>query len=150
MYARNRKTGAKIVGAVDQVLGTYGIIQDSFRRNAAGEIEHTDDGSGTQINWDTTEHYMFQDENWDHVKDADIELIEDPAAAVPHEDPAKVTSEPDVTIVLRGGLVTDVKFPDGSTRQITVRVEDEEVEGLDKNGIERDPDGREYQVSTWP
>ena len=58
--------------------------------------------------------------------------------------------KPNIRIVLNGGLVTDVEIPGELAERVTIRVEDEDVEGLDEGEIHRDHDGREYYLSTWP
>jgi len=55
-----------------------------------------------------------------------------------------------VTVVLNGGLVSNIRLPKGYEETMEVRVENEDVEGAEETDIERDPDGREYTVSTWP
>ena len=59
-------------------------------------------------------------------------------------------SKPDlgeITIVVHGGLIETVNFPPELEGRLTVRVEDEDVDGVEAEDITTDTDGREYCVT---
>ena len=59
-------------------------------------------------------------------------------------------SKPDlgeITIVVHGGLIETVNFPPELEGRLTVRVEDEDVDGVEADDITTDADGREYCVT---
>ena len=34
--------------------------------------------------------------------------------------------------------------------QVTIRIEETDIEGLDEDSVETDADGRQYHLTTWP
>ena len=65
---------------------------------------------------------------------------------------AKAARKPqlgEITVILDGGLIQNVKFPPELEGLVTIRVEDEDVEGADAEDIQRDADGREYYLTQW-
>ena len=83
MKARNKKTGALIVGALVDLVGRAGATD--FARGTHGRLTWADDGNGTTVDWDsaitaTDEHgALFLDANGEQVSEPDIELFEEGA-----------------------------------------------------------------------
>ena len=83
MRARNKATGAEIIGTVDSVIATDRVLTDSFTLNEdTGEIEVESACQGIDVDWNSTEQHefegelMFLDANGLHVKQSEIELFE--------------------------------------------------------------------------
>ena len=55
----------------------------------------------------------------------------------------------EITVVMDGGLIQNVKFPPELEGLVTIRVEDQDVEGADEEDLETDPDGRQYHLTHW-
>ena len=90
MQARNKKTGAKIVAIVDQVLGNTGVTNAGFELDEHGRVVIEYDDSGTSLCWDACEAYeenggcVFLDADKENVRECDIELFEDESDTVKH------------------------------------------------------------------
>ena len=67
-----------------------------------------------------------------------------------NEKTASTEDMPTLIITVDGGLVSNVKFPHELEGRLTVRVEDEDIEGVDEDRLTRDPDGRKYHLTVWP
>lgn len=82
MKAIDRRTGKRIVGTSDTVLACAWIEQDSFTKDADGNLDF-DHAGETKVYWDTQEQItgpdhvrMFQDEDANDVPETEIELVE--------------------------------------------------------------------------
>ena len=53
----------------------------------------------------------------------------------------------EITIVVHGGLIETVNLPPELEGRVTVRVEDEDTNGVEEEDITTDADGREYCVT---
>ena len=71
------------------------------------------------------------------------------ATAATQAKNARTAQLGEITVVMAGGLIQNVKFPPELEGLVTIRVEDEDVEGADAEDIQRDADGREYYLTQW-
>ena len=80
MNARNRATGAAIVGTVEIVTGTASVEEESFKLDERGDIQCESAGNGTDMDWDSGTQRIFEgepmyvDDDGEHVKESEIEL----------------------------------------------------------------------------
>ena len=72
-----------------------------------------------------------------------------PTATATQAKAARTPQLGEITVVLDGGLIQNVKLPPELKGLVTVRVEDEDVEGADAEDIHTDADGREYYLTHW-
>ena len=81
MYARNKKTGHRIVAIVERIEGTAGLMEDGFSENADGDLDYEYDG-GTKFDWDAQHpviedgHKVYVDEEGNHVPENGIRLAD--------------------------------------------------------------------------
>ena len=82
MHARNRETGAAIVATLERVYGRARVAAEGFDRDASGGIVHENDGSGTEVDWDSSatvernDQRIYIDAAGDEVVESDVELYE--------------------------------------------------------------------------
>jgi|LakMenEpi03Aug12_release.lakeMendotaPanAssembly.Ray.scaffolds.fasta_scaffold2726702_1 hypothetical protein len=84
MYARNKKTGARIIGTSEVVEATSLILEHSFEMKD-GNIVFECEGE-TKVHWDSQVTkigedggLVFVDENYEDVSETDIELYDEDA-----------------------------------------------------------------------
>ena len=72
-----------------------------------------------------------------------------PTATTTQTKAARTPQLGEITVEMDGGLIQNVKFPPELEGLVTLRVEDEDIEGADEEDIERDADGRQYYLTHW-
>ena len=73
MIAINKKTGKKIVSAVERVSCTTEINEDSFFQLTEGGLSWT--VASEHVDWDNAEIDCYEDEDGDEVYKEDIVLV---------------------------------------------------------------------------
>ena len=82
MYAINKLTGARIRGTLERLHGRAEATEDSFRRDADGNVEFDYDGE-TEIYWDDgitvrrDDKIVYLDEHGAEVTQDDIVLVDE-------------------------------------------------------------------------
>ena len=134
MKARNKDTGAAIIGSVERVIATVKLDPDGFRTDEDGVLQHGEPSDGAEVHWDSREQLrqvdvandplhafegerMFLDENGAHVRESEIELVEDPDAPPTPRD-IKLT----IAIDGLSEALEDPHTSEDALRQAAVRV----------------------------
>ena len=180
MRARVRITGRHIIGTLETCRGVAETKPGSFTRDASGGIdfEYAGDTRTWPEEQQTIERdgsAVFVDDKGNEFTSKDIELYEttrsrekpaaeprtrtgeieghpvganrgNPAAGREHPDATEST----ITVSLNHGVVETVNGPDHMMGQVTIRIEETDIEGLNEDSVETDADGRQYHLTTWP
>ena len=174
MRARVRSTGRHIIGTLETCRGVAETKPNSFTRDGAGEINF--EYSGATRTWPEEQRTIerdgsavFLDDQGNELTSKDVELYEKKGAeprtrtaeieghppganggnpGAPREEPN--TADSTITISLNHGVVETVTGPDHLIGLVAIRIEEVDIEALDEDSIETDPDGRQYHLTTWP